>query len=124
MVIMQLEETSPNEVKRLSPSFLKTINKLKRSMREKKDLTNNSRESKTSIDWRDVIDGSFNKSKEVVNPVDRIDKPLRPIAVSITIEENDKVHRSDDLNESKVMTMKRFTMIHRLTPMKPLNGKT
>ena len=82
-----------NEVKRLSPSFLKTIDKIKKSMREKKDPTNDSRGSTKSIDWRTVIDGSLSKSKEAVNHVDRINKPLLPVAVSKTVEEDNKGHR-------------------------------
>ena len=37
-----------------------------------------------------------------VNHDDRIDKPLPPIVVSKAIEEDDNVHRSNDLNGSKV----------------------
>ena len=87
------------KVKRLSPSYLKTIDKLRKSMREKNDPANN---SKKHTDWRIVIDKSPNKSKEVVNHGDRTNESLPSIVVSKAIEEDDNVHQSNDLNGSKV----------------------
>ena len=50
------------KVKRLSPSYLKTIDKLRKFLREKDNSTNN---SKKPADWRIVI------NKKLVNHGDR-----------------------------------------------------
>ena len=68
-------------------------------MKGKDDPTNN---SKKPADWRIVIDKSPNKSKKVVNHGDRTIESVPPTVVSKTIEEDDNVHQSNDLNGSKV----------------------
>ena len=76
------------KVKRLSPSYLKTIDKLRKSLRGKNDPTNN---SKKPADWSIVINKNPNKSKEVVYHGDRTNESLPPTVVSKAIEEDDNV---------------------------------
>ena len=87
------------KAKRLFPSYSKSIDKLRKSMKEKDDPINDSRKP---ADWRIVTGINPNTSKEVVNYGDRINESVPLIVVSKTIKEDHNVHQRNDLNGSKV----------------------